>query len=150
MNDVLSFYRLILRNPSAMPVSYATDETNRFAWRLAECEAQVDRATAAERAHFFGRFAHTVVRTTAGDADATSSGDLLQTEELQQIIAADSPDMAQLVHLARENAFWREAHRLQRYRREAETARRRALRDYLRAAEAEPCDPCTRFGLARA
>ncbi|QFS84809.1 hypothetical protein [Roseivivax sp. THAF197b] len=142
-NDALAHYRLILGNARRTRASYATDEVDRLAYMLAEAEARVERATAAERAHLFGRFSHAGIQAQGGDVFEPVAEDVLSVEVLRQIVLSDGPDIAQRVAAAQESAFWRRADLLARYRREAETARRRTLCAYARALEAE--DPAPRL-----
>ena len=63
---------------------------------------------------------------------------VLPVEVLKEIVMSDSSeDIETLVEKAREKMFREHADKLRRYRREAETRRRKALRVYLRAVRAE-------------
>ncbi|MHA7876444.1 hypothetical protein [Roseivivax sp.] len=118
-------------------MSHVTNEVHRLAYVWAEAEARVERATAAERAHLFGRFSHAEIRAQGGEIFAPVAQDVLSVEALREIVLSDAPDIAGRVVAAQEAAFWRRADLLARYRREAETARRRALLLYARAVQAD-------------
>lgn len=63
---------------------------------------------------------------------------VLSVRALKEIVLSDSSgDIGTLVEKAREKMFQGHADKLRRYRREAETRRRKALRAYLRAVRAE-------------
>lgn len=99
-NDALAHYRLILGNARRTRASYATDEVDRLAYMLAEAEARVERATAAERAHLFGRFSHAGIQAQGGDVFEPVAEDVLSVEVLRQIVLSDGPDIAQRVAAA--------------------------------------------------
>ncbi|SIT05985.1 hypothetical protein SAMN05421759_1139 [Roseivivax lentus] len=139
VNEALVQYRLILNEPERVPASYATHDIDRHAFLLAECEARLARAIAAERSFLCGRFAQAQIQGAGEAGEASGEFMTLNVEDLRAIIASETRDIAARVAAQRERAFWREAGKLQRYRREAETARRRALKAYTKALlEAEP------------
>ena len=129
--QTLTIYREILNNPEQCAASYATHKVTRLAWELGECEAHVERANAAERAHLFG----------GTKADAATLEDfrkvVLDVPAMREIVFSQATDIAAAVAAAQEAAYWKsywkEADLLKRYRREAETKRRKALAAYTKA-----------------
>ena len=138
--QTLEIYREILNNPKQCAASYVTHKVSRFAWELAEAEAQVERTSAAEREHLFG---------SAG-ADAVAIEDfrqvVLDVPVMREIVFSQAANIAAAVAAAQEaaywKAYWKEADLLKRYRREAETRRRKALATYTKAlVEDDPYPP---------
>ena len=131
----LTIYREILNNPEQCAACYVTYKVNRLAWELAEAEAQVERTSATEREHLFG----------AARADAVTVDDyrkvVLDVPAMQEIVFSQTTDIAAAVAAAQEAAFWKaywkKADLLKRYRREAETRRKKAQAAYTKALVAD-------------
>ncbi|WP_243268028.1 hypothetical protein [Sulfitobacter sp. DSM 110093] len=127
----LEIYREILNNPEQCAASYVTHKVARLAWEFAEAEAQVERTSAAERAHLFG----------GARADAVTIDDfknvVLDVPAMREIVFSQTTDVAAAVAAAQEaaywKAYWKEADLLKRYRREAETRRKKAQAAYTKA-----------------
>ena len=135
----LTIYREILNNPEQCAASYVTYKVNRLAWEFAEAEALVERASAAEREHLFG----------SARADAVTIDDfrkvVLDVPAMREIVLSQTVDVAAAVAAAHEaaywKAYWKKADLLKRYRREAETRRRKAQAAYTKALVADDPDP---------
>ena len=131
----LTIYREILNNPEQCAASYVTYKVNRLAWEFAEAEALVERASAAEREHLFG----------SARADAVTIDDfrkvVLDVPAMREIVLSQTVDVAAAVAAAQEAAYWKayweKADLLKRYRREAETRRRKAQAAYTKALVAD-------------
>lgn len=129
--QTLKIYREILNNPEQCAASYVTHEVTRLAWALADAEARVERASAAEREHLFG----------GARADAVTIDDfrqvVLDVPAMREIVLSQTVDVATAVAAAQEAAFWKaywkKADLLKRYRREAETSRKKAQAAYIKA-----------------
>jgi len=137
-DETLAIYRELVDNSERVGASFVTDEIDRLLWAYAETEAQVARALRAERAHLFGRMPGTDrLKNSGGEGDGEVPM-VLSGEMLKEIVLSDSSDdIEMLAEKAREKMFREHADKLRRYRREAETRRRKALRVYLRAVRAE-------------
>ncbi|MFG6511673.1 MULTISPECIES: hypothetical protein [unclassified Sulfitobacter] len=132
----LTIYREILNNPEQCAASYVTYKVNRLAWEFAEAEALVERASAAEREHLFG----------SARADTVTIDDfrkvVLDVPAMREIVLSQTVDVAAAQEAAYWKAYWKKADLLKRYRREAETRRRKAQAAYTKALVADdPCPP---------
>ncbi len=131
----LAIYREVLNNPEQCAASYATHKVTRLAWEFAEAEAHVERTSTAERAHLFG----------AARADAVTNDDfrkvVLDVPAMREIVFSQTVDVAAAVAAAQEAAYWKvywkKADLLKRYRREAETRRKKAQAAYTKALVAD-------------
>jgi hypothetical protein len=137
-DETLAIYRELLDNPKRTGASFVTEEIDRLLWVYAETEAQVARALRAERAHIFGRMPGTDLPSHSEGEGAEKDPMVLSVRALKEIVLSDSSgDIETLAEKVREKMFQGHADKLRRYRREAETRRRKALRTYLRAVRAE-------------
>lgn len=144
---VTNWYRIIVNDPHAEPDPTAQDVTARTALRLAEAEAQVARTTQAERAILLeihddtaAAFATPDMKKRVIDRVMHQGVDYADYETLKFIaerIKRTDPVLAKgtriLAAESRNNPvnLQRRLRTISRYRREAESRRRRALRDWL-------------------
>jgi hypothetical protein len=144
-DQVARWYRVVTSDPQAQPVPHSIDPYERSALRLAEAEAHVARTTMAERDHLFdmqsrlapakdaASFLMRVIDRTVAQGFDVQDYDMLQlmaknsedpfTAGAARILASTSP--------TRPAALRRTMKTLTRYRRDAESARRRAFKAWL-------------------
>ncbi|MBI6630758.1 hypothetical protein [Pontibaca salina] len=146
-DQVTTWYRIITGNPQALPDLTSQDRREQAALRLAETEAQVERITQAERAHLME-----LHQRLGLDADLPRAARVLQRltdrgldyddQDTMILLAQDAedPDIAEAARLlartspTRPAALRQKMRTLSRYRRDAESARRTARKEWLRFA----------------
>lgn len=136
--EVLLWYRAILGQPDASPDPLEMSEAPRAAWRLAEAEARLARASRAESEHITSMldWHHKLGQRSLPDLVPLDMDD----PDILQLLAVGHPDRitrdsAALLLRICENTpqnLRRRLRLLGRYRREAECARERAVKAWHR------------------
>jgi len=128
----LAWYRLIMDEPTASLDPFDGSPRTQAAMKLAAAEVQLARALKAERDHIADFNARVIGHS---EAAVVYDRDLDPMEQLAKLVNFDwaSHYRAQAERLQNEQAWplSREGRLLRRYRREAESRRRRALRDWI-------------------
>ncbi|WP_306120560.1 MULTISPECIES: hypothetical protein [unclassified Roseitalea] len=130
----LAWFRLIIDEPTASLDPFDGSPRKQAAIKLAAAEVQLARALKAERDHI-AEFNARVIGHSEADFAVVNDRDLDPMEQLMRLVNFDwaSHYRAQAERLQNEQAWplSREGRLLRRYRREAESRRRRALRDWI-------------------
>lgn len=126
---VRAWFRLILDDPAAEPALLEPLEVRRAAFALAEAEARLLRARRAEEAHFL----LLTERARRGESDLDPEDAIIVAEMIHDRRA---PVTAARLARIRRRLQARESRLLARYRAEAESARRAALRRWIEAETA--------------
>lgn len=144
-DQVTLWYRVVTNDPQAQPVPHSIDPYERRALRLAEAEAQVARTTMAERDHLFDMQSRLAPAKDAASLlkrvidRSGAKGFDVQDYDTLQLMAKNSEDpfIAGAARIltstspTRPAALHRTMKTLTRYRRDAESARRRAFKAWL-------------------
>ncbi|MGJ8585991.1 MAG: hypothetical protein ACSHXD_18020 [Marinosulfonomonas sp.] len=137
LEAVTRWYRTILDDISAVPDPLSQNETGRAALSLAEAEAQLERARGAEE-QVLADIAKALDQSTQAPGDGGPTLDLDRPDEIFEVLKDEmDPELRMMIKLLTRygpNTTKSRTERLrlsQRYRREAEARRRRALHRWI-------------------
>ena len=134
---VISWFRIIMADPTVVPDPLSTDAVARAAHVLAEAEASRERAAQVEENHL-KEMSDIALRGRERSLEELDELNLDDMETLEYMMRqAEDPDLRSALRLIKDVSPKRPAalhetrQRLRRYRREAEARRRKALADWI-------------------